>query len=219
LVGTTRLAPVDAAPSTLPGRAAAGGPTQLDDPQAARNRHEQDPGDRRQQQRHPDGEYALEGEEGDLYGIPFCRMNTNRSRRTSAERIRPAHRPPVRECWIAAVPEVGPAVLGAITGSAAAGPGRSPGLGTGSGAWSSRPLLLSSGGSPRRPPTASSVLSSPAVIKVRAQPTRCGPASACARRPPLHSPRVSAPQYACWMNPTQGALLAVPRPRATSSGC
>jgi hypothetical protein len=69
LVGTTRLAPVDAAPSPLPGRAAAGGPTQLDDPQASRNRHEQDPGDRRQQQP-PGGEYALEGEEGDLHGIP-----------------------------------------------------------------------------------------------------------------------------------------------------
>jgi hypothetical protein len=26
-------------------------------------------------------------------GFPFCRMKTNRSRRTSAERIRPAHRP------------------------------------------------------------------------------------------------------------------------------
>jgi len=34
------------------------------------DRHEQHPGDRRQQQRHPDGEHALEGEEGDLHRIP-----------------------------------------------------------------------------------------------------------------------------------------------------
>jgi hypothetical protein len=55
---------------SLPGRPAAGGATQLRDPQAARDRHEQKAGDRRQQQRHPDGEYALEGEEGDLHGVP-----------------------------------------------------------------------------------------------------------------------------------------------------
>ena len=108
------------APSSLPGRPAAGGPTQLQDPQAARDRHEQDPGDRRKQQGHPEGEHAVKGEEGDLHGIVVLQDKDQQEQQDQPARTG-SGRPTGRPCGSAGLPLAPPE-----RGSAAAwyrGPG------------------------------------------------------------------------------------------------